>query len=152
MNLNQLLKERADDILVAAYAAMARAHLPNYETTGIASTQQRVKALYELTQRCVAEKNFTPMRIHAQTIATERFESGFDLWEVQTAFNVLEEAIWRRILQELPPTEFAEALSLVSTVLGAGKDTLARTYVTLASKTHAPTLNIQSLFAGTEGK
>lgn len=92
------------------------------------------------------------MRIHAKTIAAERFEAGFDLWEVQTAFNVLEETIWRRILQELPLTEFAEALSLASTVLGAGKDTLARTYVTLASKTHAPTLNIQSLFAGTEGK
>ena len=50
MNLNQLLKERADDILAAAYTAMTRAHLPNYETTGIASTQQRVKTLYELTQ------------------------------------------------------------------------------------------------------
>lgn len=151
MNLNQLLKECAGDILAAAYAAMARAHLPSYETTGAAPTQQRLKAFYELTQRCVSERNFTPMRIHAKAIAAERFESGFDLWEVQTAFNVLEEIIWLRILKELPPTESAEALSLVSTILGAGKDTLARTYVELASKRHAPSFNVEGLFRGTEG-
>jgi hypothetical protein len=79
------------------------------------------------------------------------FESGFDLWEVQTAFNVLEETIWRCILNEMQPEEYAEALGLVSTVLGTGKDTLARTYVTLASKTKTPFFNVQHLFNGTEG-
>jgi hypothetical protein len=91
------------------------------------------------------------MIAHAQTIARERFASGFDLSEVQTAFNVLEEAIWRRILEGLPPVDYGEALGLVSTLLGAGKDALARTYVTLASKTKAPSLQLQHLFAGTEG-
>jgi hypothetical protein len=91
------------------------------------------------------------MVAHTDSIARERFASGFDLWEVQTAFNVLEEAIWVHILKELPPTEYAEALGLVSTVLGTGKDTLARRYVSLASKTKASTLNLQSLFTGMEG-
>ena len=92
------------------------------------------------------------MIAHAETIARERFEAGFDLSEVQTAFNVLEEAIWVRVLKNLPPNELAEALGLISTVLGGGKDALARSYVTLASKTKSPSLNLQSLFAGTEGE
>jgi hypothetical protein len=91
------------------------------------------------------------MIAHAEGIARERFEAGFDLWEVQTAFNVLEEAIWVRILKELAPTDFAEALGIISTVLGVGKDTLARRYVSLASRSRVPTLNLQSLFTGTEG-
>jgi hypothetical protein len=64
---------------------------------------------------------------------------------------VLEETIWIHILKELPPTEYAEALGLVSTVLGTGKDTLARRYVSLSSKTKASSLNLQSLFTGMEG-
>ena len=78
----------------------------------------------------------------------KRYTAGFDLWEVQTAFNVLEEAIWVRVFKSVPPDALAEALGLVSTVLGAGKDTLARKYVSLASKTKAPSLNLQSLFSG----
>ena len=151
MDLIQLLQNRADDILAEAYQAMSRAHLKSYETAGPEQMQQRLKTLYELVVQCVRERNLTPMRVRAKAVAAERFASGFDLWEVQTAVNVLEEAIWLRILKELQPAQLAEALGLVSTVLSAGKDTLARAYIGLASKTHAPSLNVQFLFAGTDG-
>jgi hypothetical protein len=151
MTIVQFLQNRAGDILAEAYQAMARARLKSYETAGVEQVQQRLQALYNFVVQGVRERNLTPMRMHAKTVATERFASGFDLWEVQTGFNVLEEAIWLRILKELQPAQFAEALGLVSTILGAGKDTLARTYIGLASKTHAPSLNVQSLFAGTVG-
>jgi hypothetical protein len=145
------LQERENDILAEAQQAMSRAHLRNYETVGAEQIWQRLHTFYELVIQCVRERNLTPIRVYAKTIAAERFASGFDLREVQTAFNVLEEAIWLRILKELQPSQFAEALGLVSTVLGAGKDTLARTYIGFASKAHSPSLNVQSLFAGTNG-
>ena len=151
MTLNELLHERMGAIIENASEAMARAHLRNYEKSGTEHTHQRLKALLVLTTRAVKERNLGPMVAHADSIARERFASGFDLWEVQTAFNVLEEAIWTHILKELPPTEYAEALGLISTVLGTGKDTLARRYVSLASKTKASSLNLQSLFTGMEG-
>ena len=149
MNLHQLLSTQANDIISDAQASITRAQLAHYKQSGNEHTHQRLKALYTLTTRAVKEKNLGPMIAHAETIARERFEAGFDLSEVQTAFNVLEEAIWMRILKEVPSSELAEALGLISTVLGAGKDTLARTYVTLSSKSKAPSLNLQSLFAGT---
>ena len=151
MTLHQLLHDQSTEILSDAEAAIARAHLSHYEKSGAAHIHQRLKALHTLTARAVKERNLGPMIAHAETIARERFEAGFDLSEVQTAFNVLEETIWVRILKNLPPGDLGEGLGLISTVLGAGKDALARTYVSLASKTKTPSLNLQSLFAGTQG-
>jgi hypothetical protein len=150
MNLNQVLHDRASEIIQSACDAMARTHAKHYEQAGTEHIHQRIKALYVLTQRGVKERNLGPMLAHAETIAHDRFNAGYDLWEVQAAFNVLEETIWTHILKELSPGDYAQALGLVSTILGVGKDTLARRYVSLASKTKAPSLNLQSLFTGSE--
>lgn len=150
MNLYQLLQDHSSEILQEATEAMVRARAKHYEEAGREHVHQRLKALYVLTMRGVKERNLGPMVAHVENIAHERFASGYDLWEVQTAFNLLEEAVWKRILKDLPAAEYAEALGLVSTVLGVGKDTLARRYVSLATKAKAPSLNMQSLFSGTE--
>ncbi len=148
MELLQLLNTHGEAILQDAERAMERSHLKSYEQAGAARATQRLRDLFILTTRAVTDRRLDAMIAHAETIAQERFSAGFDLWEVQTAFNVLEEAIWNRIIKELTPAQYAEALGLVSTVLGAGKDALARAYVSLASKTQSPTLNLQSLFNG----
>jgi hypothetical protein len=151
MNLHQYLHDKATDILAEAETAIQRAHLTHYEKEGTEHVHQRLKALLVLTARGVKERNLGPMVAHVEEIARERYGSGYDLWEVQTAFNVLEEALWQRIIRDFPPAEYGEALGLVSTVLGCGKDTLARRYVSLASKSKAPSLDMRSLFKGTEG-
>ena len=151
MNLIELLQSQQNQILSTAFEAVKRSQLKNYEKAGDEHIHQRLKALFVLTVRAIKERNLGPMIAHAETIAQERFSAGFDLSEVQTAFNVLEEATWMDILKQLPATEFAEALGLVSTVLGAGKDSLARRYVFLASQTKSTSLNLQSIFSGTEG-
>jgi hypothetical protein len=145
-NLIQLLKERQNDVIAETMEAIKRAHLKHYEAEGLEMTQQRLKKLYDLTLQSVAEKNVAPMVEYVENIARERFSRGYDLYEVQTAFNVLEEAIWNRILRELQPMTFAEALGLISTVLGIGKDTLARTYVSLASKEKNALHRLQGAF------
>ena len=85
--------------------------------------------------------------LSASRIATERFEEGFDIGEVQAAFNALEQSIWRRVVAETPPEDLAEATGLVGTVLGYGKDVLARTYVSLASQRHVRSLDLSALFS-----
>ncbi len=150
MNISELLDGYRDEIVNTAVSAMDRTHLQHYERDGVDKTRTRVSTLFSLAAQGVAEKNLTPIVSHAEQIATERYTAGYDLWEVQTAFNVLEEAIWVRIFKSCPPDELANALGLVSTVLGAGKDTLARKYVSMATRTKAPSLNLQSLFSGGE--
>ncbi len=61
---------------------------------------QRLKALFTLASLAAEEKNLGPMIAHAETIAHVCFPADFDLLEVQTAFNVLEEAIWVRIMEK----------------------------------------------------
>ena len=149
MKLDQLLHDRMNEILSDAEASLSRAHLTHYEKAGEEHNRQKLKALFVLAVRAIAEKNLGPMLSHAEDVARERYEAGFDLSEVQTAFNVLEEAAWKFIMKNLPPVEFGEAMGLITTVLGAGKDALGRTYVTLASKSRTPSLDLHSLFAGT---
>lgn len=150
MDLHQYLHDRGQDIIADAELVVRRFHLEHYEKEGPEHLHQRLKALLVLTTRAVKERNLGPMIAHATTVAHERFSAGYDLSEVQAAFNALEEVIWKRVVQDFPPDEYAQALGLVGTVLGSGKDALARRYVTLASKSRAPSLDLRSLFTGTE--
>ena len=149
MSLIQLLKRNPEKILMEASQTLSRSHLKHYETDGNAETHQRLRSLYELTIRCLRQKSATPMVQYTEKIARQRYLSGFELFEVQTAFNVLEEVIWKRILSDMEPKDIVEAIGYISTILGAGKDTLARTYVSLAARGKAPAVDLKALFAGT---
>ena len=150
MDLIQLLQTRSAEILSESVAAMRRANVPNYEQAGFGRAEERLKTLLALTVKSLSENDLSHVVQLAEKIARERYESGYDLQEIQTAFNVLEEAIWTHIVKEIPPEGLAHALGLLSTVLGAGKDVLATTYVSLVTKTKAPSLDLQSLFKGTQ--
>lgn len=151
MELLDLLQQHGDAILEDALRSMQRVHLKSYAQSGPDETRTRLRELYDVTVQSISTRRLDPMVRRAETIARERFSGGFDLFEVQTAFNALEEAIWMRIIRELTPAQYAEALGLVGTALGAGKDALARAYVQLASRTHTPTLDVASLFNGEVG-
>lgn len=144
MTFSELLHEQSDSIIREALAAVDRCGLRHYREPD--HTRQRMKALLVLTQRALRDRNLGPMLAHAETIAGERFQAGFDLSEVQTAFNVLEEVIWKRIVKHLPPDQFADAFGMLSTVLGAGKDALACAYVSLASRSKVTSLDLEELF------
>lgn len=152
METTEFLTHEREAILEAAEAGLARMHARHYESAGASEVRQRLEALYDHLLDALRSRNLGPIVAYAEQVARERFNAGYDLSEVQTAFNALEEATWSRIFAGLQPTQFAEALGLVSTILGAAKDALARTYVSLATNSHAPSLDLQALFAGTEGR
>jgi hypothetical protein len=107
--------------------------------------------LFDRLLEAAASRDVTAIAEYAHAVAEERFSAGYDLAEVQAAFNVLEEATWAQALAALPAEELAETLGSVSTILGCGKDALARRYVSLAAQGHAPSLNRRALFGGTDG-
>jgi hypothetical protein len=148
MDLTQLLEEYEHAIVAEAFQGLAHSHLQHYEAESTAETRTRLQTLYQLIRHSVISRNLEALLGYVRQIAQERFAAGYSLHELQVAFNVLEEAIWHRIVQELPPARIVEALGLVSTVHGAGKDMLATTYVSLATRTKAPSLNLIPLFEG----
>jgi hypothetical protein len=131
MNLIELLDSKAEEIINGASEAMKRAGMKHFDSDTPEQIRKRVTMLYHLTERGVKEKNLFPMVSYVEKMAEERFTAGFDLQEVQTAINVLEEYLWRYISEELPPAALADALRLVSSILGGTKDALARKYVEL---------------------
>lgn len=149
MSLLSLIAARSEEILRESAASMERAHLPGYAAAGKEATEERLRTLLDLVRLSLAENDLSHVTRHAETVARQRWESGVDLSEVQTAYNVLEESIWRRVVAEAPPADLAKDLGLVATVLGAGKDVLARTWVSLAAKTRVESLDLTSLFKGT---
>ena len=144
----ELLERERAAIVAAAGAALARAHARHYDSAGPVETTRRLDALYDRLLEALASHDLGAVTRHAEDVAAERFDAGYDLSEVQTAFNVLEEAIWARALAVVEPARLAETLGLVTTVLGAGKDALAQRYVSLAAGAHAPSLDLRALFAG----
>ncbi|MBZ0270033.1 hypothetical protein K8I85_17920 [bacterium] len=149
-DLAYLLVDRANEIVADAALALKRSHLEHYEAAGDEIGHARLRQLQVALVEGLVEQNGRQLAEFAESVARERFHAGFDLREVQTAFNVLEEALWRTLTKNLAPEDLGEALAQVSTLLGMGKDTLARTYVALACKTRAPSLDCEALFRGTD--
>jgi len=137
-----------DEVLRVATESLGRAHLKHYEVSGSAQPYRRLSDLLAVVVECLRTRTLVPISRHAEAIADERFQAGFGIGEVQTAFNVLEEAIWHVVILGLPAAEVAEAAGLVGTVLGVGKDSLARAWVSLATSRHVPSIDLAALFDG----
>jgi hypothetical protein len=148
MDLVGVLRTTHDDCLEEALGALGRAHLRHYEASGSEWSRQRLDDLFDLVIECLAKNTLGPICDYARTVAEERFDAGFGISEVQSGFNVLEEAIWHVVMPQVPADDLLEAAGLVGTVFGAGKDALARTWVSLATSQHVPSLDLSALFEG----
>ena len=146
--VDAFLKSERQTILAAAGAALTRQQMPHYSWDGDEAALRRLSALFDQLLNGLNARDLGPIVAYAERIAEERFSAGYDLSEVQVAFNALEEATWSCVLAELDASDFAEAIGSISTVLGAGKDALARRYVSLATNTHVPSLDVRALFGG----
>ena len=113
MELVDVLRATQDDVLTEASSALHRAHLTHYEASGDAESARHLEDLFGLVVGCLAHQTVGPIVGYAETIAKERFAAGFDIAEVQTAFNVLEEAIWHVVIAKMPPDVLVEAAGMV---------------------------------------
>jgi hypothetical protein len=116
---------------------MTEARLEHYDAAGLPTVRQRLATLLDVALDCLEVGEADAIIDHMSRIGRERFSAGYDLHEVQTSANVMEEALWRRIPTLVGPAEVPRALGLVSSLFSAGKDALARTYVSLAAGTAA---------------
>jgi hypothetical protein len=146
-----LVLDRERCLIIAAAAESIRQSRTRYETAERDETGRRLNALYDQLCGAVSSSDLTGISEFARKLGAERFRSGYDLSEVQSAINALEEATWRIVCSQLPADQHALALGLVSTVLGTAKAELAREYVSLASRTHVQSLDLRALFSGGAG-
>jgi hypothetical protein len=152
MSVDVVLSDALDQIVDDAYEQLHPSVHPHYRALGEAVTRRYLTDLLTLVVEGVAAGEAVHTVQHAERVAVERFHAGFDLAEVQAAFNALEQAMWRRLVAVEDGRELLASVQVLSSVLGAGKDALARTYVHLAAQRHAPHVDVQALYGGTEGE
>jgi hypothetical protein len=148
-DLLAMLDRGSAGIVDEAATALDRSHLPHYEGLAAEERVRRLRSLFDVVRLSLQTRDLVPIHDYAEHLARERFDAGFDIAEVLTAFNVLEEELWRRTVAEAAPAQLADAIGMVSTVLGAGKSSLACAYVALASRGRVPSLDLTALFRGT---
>jgi hypothetical protein len=133
VELSELFRSWEQDLLDEAMTELGHARLRHYIADGEDVTRARVGRFIDRALECFSQRQAEPMIEHAEQIARERHAQGYDLFEVQTAINVIEEALWKRILSSVEPEELAHALGMVNSIFGMSKDVLAQTYVALAT-------------------
>ncbi len=148
MNILECLHQNQTEIIRTAFDSLLRSNLKHYSTASANANWERIEKLFDLTFSCIKEKSLVELIEYSEKIATERYNAGYDLHEVHAAYNVLEEAIWGIIINNLDPKDYGQALGLASTVLGAGKETLALTYISLTGKKRPESLDLSELFKG----
>jgi hypothetical protein len=151
MSVDAVLTESASEIVDDAYGELHPQAHPHYAALGEATVRRYLTELFDLVVSAVINREAVHLVQHAERIAEERFHAGFDLSEVQAAFNALEQAMWKRIVAVEHGPELLTSVGMLSSILGAGKDALARVYVHLASYRHAPHVDVAALYGGTEG-
>lgn len=144
MDIHDLLAEERTLIVQDAWRSIVR--LTHYQRDGKEATRQRLEMLFDHVARAIRVRDLGELLDYSERIARQRFDAGFDLSEVQTAFFLLEDAIGRRALARIPPSDLAEALGLVGTAIRRGKDAFARAYISLANRARAPSLDLSDLF------
>jgi hypothetical protein len=147
MDIHELLAAERELIVEDTWRSIAR--MRHYERDGKEATRERAEALFDHVARAIRQRDLGDLLDYAERIARQRFDAGFDLCEVQSAFFMLEDAIARRAEARIPPAELAEALGLVGTAIRRGKDAFARAYLSLANRKRAPSLDLTDLFKGT---
>jgi hypothetical protein len=150
MELHLFLESRADLIVNRAVDVMSERSLPSYMRLGREDAFRKLRQLFDVVVEGARTRHLDSVVEHAERIGNERYESGFEFVEVQSAMNLLEESIWTSMLSDYPPGEVGSALGIIATLLGAAKDRLACTYLTRATSTHVGSLDMQSLFKGTQ--
>jgi hypothetical protein len=144
MTIGDLLQAERASILDEALRAVS--HLEHYQRAGERLTRARLDALYAEVTAAVERLDLSGLLAHASAVASARFERGYELGEIWSAFHALEVAICRRAAARLPEAERAWAAGLVATALRHGKDALGRTYGALAAP--GPSIDLTPLFRG----
>lgn len=129
MTFLELLKTNPDKILFDATEFLSRSNLEHYNKFDQESLRAKLAKLFYATRECVEKNSYAPIQKFMAKVAPDRFESGFELYEVQTAINILEECYWKNIVDRVNPEEKMQALLKTHEILCTAKNTLAKSYV-----------------------
>lgn len=134
MKLATILESQKEQITQNAAKEIGLSPVSHYCAIDESEKIERISQLFRTVKSCIEKRDVTEMLEYSRKLAKDRFEGEFPLHDLNAVFNTLEEIIWRKITEQLEPSEYADAFGLVSTVFCLGKEILAKEYITLTIK------------------
>lgn len=150
MALIEALQGKAQDLVDEAVDLLGHRLHPPYRAVDPEVLRRRLGQTMDTLITALKERTPLPVLVYARRVARSCFNAGFQLEEIQTHFNALEETIWRFLVANESTDHLHEDLARVASIIGAIKDELGRSYVDLAAHHRAPAINTRSLYAGTQ--
>ena len=132
MDASAHLAEAEDCVIDEAVAILAQRDEAR-QSPGPEERRRDVRQLFHLVLRCMRAGRAEPIIRPSERIAAHCYAAGIDLAEVQEAFDVLAEVLWRHLVGALAGEQLVQALGLLNAIVGEGKDAMARIYVALAT-------------------
>jgi hypothetical protein len=126
--LENLLRESEQTIVEKAAVNLGNYRLKNYEMAKLSEMEWWLGALFSALCDSIEQKCLEPFLKYSEKLGRLRAEKGFDLKEVQIAYNLLEEHIWEVVLEKGDPKTRVEDLVRISEIVAAGKDKLTKWY------------------------
>jgi len=133
VDTSAVLASAEDGVIDEAVAALARRDEARHQSPGPDGRRRDARQLFRLVVRCVRAGRAEPIIRPSEQIAAHCYAAGLELTEIQEAFNVLAEVLWRHLVGALDGEQLVQALTLLNAIAGAGKDAMARTFVALVT-------------------
>ena len=132
MDASAQLAEAEDCVIDEAVAILAQRDEAR-ESPGPEERRRDVRQLFHLVLRCMRAGRAEPIIRPSERIAAHCYAAGIDLAEVQEAFDVVAEVLWRHLVGALAGEQVVQALGLLNAIIEEGKNAMARIYVALAT-------------------
>lgn len=131
MTLLELCYNKPDLILLDSTDSLIRADLPHYVDLSPGLIRFRILKLQQALIKCIENQSCDKLLEYMKTVAVERFNQHYDLYEILTVINILEESLWKRISEFVDDDEKYKAMKKVSYLFNAAKEKLISEYASL---------------------
>jgi hypothetical protein len=134
MTLLEMLYNKPDLILLDAMDSLGKAHLSHYDNLKPELARFRLSKLFEALVKSIETSSNVEITNFIGKISGERYELGFELYEVQTVINILEESLWKKIMIFVDEDKQISAMKQVSEILTTAKERLVIEYSQVSKK------------------
>jgi len=131
VDASAVLASAEDQVIDDGVAALGRRD-PAGGRSPDGDMRRDVRQLFRLVVRCMGAGRADLVIRPCEQIAAHSYAAGMDLAQLLGPFNALAEVLWRHLTDGLADDQLVPALGLLNAIVGAGKDAMARTYVSLA--------------------
>jgi len=105
VDTSAVLASAEDGVIDEAVAALARRDEARHQSPGPDGRRRDARQLFRLVVRCVRAGRAEPIIRPSEQIAAHCYAAGLELTEIQEAFNVLAEVLWRHLVGALDGEE-----------------------------------------------